>query len=216
MSPFYRTEKLMLNIYFKKRILSICTKQEVPVNADERFLLCPDKDYDISQIPFMMENNLSFQHLIVEVPENEDEKEFTDRLLSKVVRINAGGGLVTDASGNYLMIYRNGTWDLPKGMQEDGEDISLTAIREVEEESGVKAKPVELIKVTNHAYRIYGPLTVKSIWWYRMVADEKASTRPQTEEGIEKCEWVTPDDLDYRLANTYPSILDVFEAALKK
>ena len=206
----------MLNIYFKKRVLSVCTSGEVPSIADERFLLRPGADYDLSRIPFIMEDDLSFQHLAVEIPEGMSLDEFMDRMLSGVKRINAGGGVVSDKDGNWLMIYRNGTWDLPKGMQEDGEDIAVTAVREVAEESGVEATVEDFLKVTRHAYRMYGSLNVKTIWWYRMKAKENASIRPQTEEGIEKCEWVTPEDLDYRLANTYPSIQDVFEAALKK
>ena len=206
----------MQNIYFKKRILSICGAEEIPAVADESILLRPDADYDLSKIPFMMEDNLSFQHLIVEIPSGMSEEVFMDKMLSGVKKINAGGGLVADKDGNWLMIYRNGTWDLPKGMQEEGEDIAVTAVREVAEESGVKADAEDLLKITRHAYRMYGSLNVKTIWWYRMKAKENASICPQTEEGIEKCEWVTPEDLDYRLANTYPSIVDVFEAALKK
>lgn len=206
----------MLNIYFKKRILSICSSGEVPAVADERFLLRPDSEFDLSRIPFLMEENLSFQHLVVEIPSGMPLEEFMDKMLSSVKRINAGGGLVADKDGNWLMIYRNGTWDLPKGMQEEGEDIAVTAVREVAEESGVEADAEDLLKITRHAYRMYGSLNVKTIWWYRMKAKENASICPQTEEGIEKCEWVTPEDLDYRLANTYPSIVDVFEAALKK
>ena len=205
----------MLNIYFKKRTLSICGKEEVPAVADGRFLLRPSEDYDLSQIPYMMEDDLSFQHLTVEIPDGMTQEEFMEKMLSKVKRINAGGGLVADEKGNYLMIYRNGTWDLPKGMQEEGEEISITAQREVAEESGVSATPQKLLVVTWHAYRMYGSLNVKSIWWFKMIADKNSTPRPQTEEGIEKCEWVTPEDLDYRLANTYPSILDVFDAARK-
>ena len=206
----------MLNIYFKKRILSICNSGEIPAIADEKFLLKPDPDFDLSRIPFMMEDDLSFQHLVVEVPSGISVEEFLDKMLSKVKKINAGGGLVRDKEGNYLMIYRNGTWDLPKGMQEEGEDIAVTAVREVAEESGVEAEAEELLLITRHAYRMYGSLNVKTIWWYKMKAKENASICPQTEEGIEKCEWVIPEDLDYRMANTYPSIQDVFEAALKK
>ena len=105
---------------------------------------------------------------------------------------------------------------MPGGGQHPGELLPAAVEREVEEESGVKAKAGKLIKVTSHAYRMYGSFNVKSIWWFEMTPDKDAVIRPQTEEGIEKCEWVTPEDLDYRLANTYPSIVDVFEAALGK
>ena len=48
--------------------------------------------------------------------------------------IEAGGGLVSDAGGRVLMIFRNGRWDLPKGKLEPGERIEECAVREVSEE----------------------------------------------------------------------------------
>ncbi|MFR3489815.1 MAG: NUDIX domain-containing protein, partial [Alistipes ihumii] len=41
--------------------------------------------------------------------------------------IEAGGGLVSDAGGRVLMIFRNGRWDLPKGKLEPGERIEECA-----------------------------------------------------------------------------------------
>jgi 8-oxo-dGTP pyrophosphatase MutT (NUDIX family) len=38
--------------------------------------------------------------------------------------------------GEVLFIFRNGKWDLPKGNRK-GEEIEDTAMREVEEETGV-------------------------------------------------------------------------------
>ena len=39
--------------------------------------------------------------------------------------------------GEFLSIYRNGVWDLPKGKLEKGEDFQSAAVREVEEETGM-------------------------------------------------------------------------------
>ena len=50
--------------------------------------------------------------------------------------INAGGGLVVN-NNNFLWIFRNNMWDLSKGKKEKNEDISSTAIREVQEERGI-------------------------------------------------------------------------------
>ena len=204
----------MITIYFKSRTLTIAAREEITPVADERFLLKPTTDYDLSRIPYMMEENVSFQNLTVEVPCGMTEQEVFDKTFEKVTKINAGGGLVEDSEGKHLMIYRNGTWDLPKGMQEKDEDIKTTAIREVEEEAGVKAQLGPLLTVTRHAYRMYGGFFIKTTYWFKMYAPKDAPSCPQTEEGIEKCEWVTDENLDYRLANTYPSVLRVFEKAL--
>ncbi|HCZ22126.1 MAG TPA: NUDIX hydrolase, partial [Rikenellaceae bacterium] len=46
-----------------------------------------------------------------------------------------------------------GLWDLPKGHREEGEDIRTTALREVQEETGVdELKLGRLICVTDHCY----------------------------------------------------------------
>jgi 8-oxo-dGTP pyrophosphatase MutT (NUDIX family) len=41
------------------------------------------------------------------------------------------------------MILRLGKWDLPKGKMEKNEEPMICAIREVEEECGIKAKIIE-------------------------------------------------------------------------
>ena len=52
--------------------------------------------------------------------------------------INAGGGLVFNKKGEFLIIKRNDVWDLPKGKLEKGEDFETAALREVKEETGLK------------------------------------------------------------------------------
>lgn len=42
-------------------------------------------------------------------------------------------------TGKMLLIQRNGRWDLPKGKVEPGETLLQAALREVEEETGIKA-----------------------------------------------------------------------------
>ena len=84
--------------------------------------------------------------------------------------VNAAGGLVMATAGTsagdrevmtqagttadgrpevaYLMIQRNGLWDLPKGHQEPGEDIRTTALREVSEETGI---PLDQLRIADNA-----------------------------------------------------------------
>ena len=54
------------------------------------------------------------------------------------ITIYAAGGIVYNNSQQILMIFRNNFWDLPKGKLELNEKIEDCAIREVEEETGVK------------------------------------------------------------------------------
>jgi len=58
--------------------------------------------------------------------------------------ISAGGVIMRpgkDGPELALISVRSGKrWGLPKGRQEDGEDLSMTALREVAEETGLKGK----------------------------------------------------------------------------
>ena len=66
-----------------------------------------------------------------------DAKEIMKTLKTKIPIQKAGGGLVYNNKNQVLFILRNGKWDLPKGGIEKGEAIEDTALREVEEETGV-------------------------------------------------------------------------------
>jgi 8-oxo-dGTP pyrophosphatase MutT (NUDIX family) len=127
--------------------------------------------------------------------------------------IEAGGGLVTNPGGEILMIFRHTRWDLPKGKLEPDERIEDCAVREVEEETGIR-NPVlgKKLLITRHFYRLNGEWTMKKTTWYAM-SHPGGALVPQVEEDITAIEWVNPAKLDAYLRTTYPTIVDVFEAA---
>jgi hypothetical protein len=49
-----------------------------------------------------------------------DAKAFLKRLKQSVTLIEAAGGLVKNENKDFLFIYRNDKWDLPKGKIEKG------------------------------------------------------------------------------------------------
>ena len=108
----------------------------------------------------------------------------------KVVR--AAGGVVTNDRGELLMIRLRNRWDLPKGHIEEGEDSRSAAIREVEEETKIKAEALdnEPLATTWHAYNIYGPWELKSTDWWRMRTSERNAPQPQNEEDITEVRWM--------------------------
>ena len=150
------------------------------------------------------------------IPVPSDQLENTlNALCTTLTHINAAGGLVQNNAGEYLLIHRNGLWDLPKGKQEEGEDIALTALREVEEECGITGlEQGELICITHHTYHMHGLHMLKHTWWYQMKYSGDCSTlTPQLEEGIQQCKWAPASELPELLKDTYPSIRQVFEDA---
>ena len=61
------------------------------------------------------------------------------RCLKRRMRwVRAAGCVVEDDEGNRLLIRRNGRWDLPKGKVEAGETLLQAALRETEEETGLR------------------------------------------------------------------------------
>ena len=133
---------------------------------------------------------------------------------SQFKEVNAAGGLVSNRRGDVLLIRRNDLWDLPKGHQEEGEDISVTALREVQEETGVlNLRLGGLICITDHCYRRNDIWHLKHTWWYDMLYMDPVDLTPQKEEDITKAAWVARSGLSPYLKNTYPSIVEVFREA---
>lgn len=121
--------------------------------------------------------------------ENIDEiwREF-----QKLFRIiEAAGGIVSNPDGDILFIKRLGKWDLPKGKMEKGESREESAVREIEEETGLQN--VELLSFINTTYHIYiernGDKVLKCTHWFEMNFDGEDTSKPQIEEGITEVAW---------------------------
>ncbi len=98
------------------------------------------------------------------------------------------GGVVIH-KGKVLLLYKNfydhyHGWVLPKGTVEAGESPEETAIREVEEESGAKAKIIDYIGDTHYNFKASSDEIHKTVKWFLMSADAFYS-KPQREEYFE-------------------------------
>ena len=143
-----------------------------------------------------------------------DAKAFMKKVVKSITLIEAAGGLVKNMAGDYLFIYRNDKWDLPKGKIEKKEKKKVAAVREVEEECGIKVNKLEdKICKTYHTYIYKGEVVLKKSHWYMMYYKGKGKLVPQLEEGITDVRWVTKDQVSTLIQNTFPSIIDVLEKA---
>lgn len=125
----------------------------------------------------------------------------------------AAGGLVVDEQGRLLAIRRLGKWDLPKGKVERGEAVELGAVREVQEECGLKE--VELVRPlmsTWHTYERKGRQHLKRTDWFLMRGSAAEVLTAQVEEDIEEVRWLDAEGLRRMEADTYPSLLPVLAA----
>jgi len=126
--------------------------------------------------------------------------------------IKAAGGLVQNSAHDFLFIFRNNTWDLPKGKIEKGEKMKEAAVREVEEECGVTIwSRDEKICKTYHVYTLDQKVILKKTNWYSMTVSGAPKLIPQLEEGITKAVWLGKAEINPVVKNTFPSILEVLE-----
>jgi 8-oxo-dGTP pyrophosphatase MutT (NUDIX family) len=141
-----------------------------------------------------------------------DEKEIMKTLKTKIPVQKAGGGLVYNAKKEVLFIFRNGKWDLPKGGIEKGEAIEDTAMREVEEETGVGNLVVtEKLQKTYHIFKRNGRFKLKVTHWFEMQSTFEGIPEGQAEEGIEKVAWLNPEQIKEALKNSYENIKLLFD-----
>ena len=130
-------------------------------------------------------------------------------------KIIAGGGVVVNENNQVLFIYRRKKWDLPKGKLDPGEDIKACAIREVMEETGIRNLTIgNLIIVTTHSYEENGLNMQKETHWFEMKAStvDNPILTPQLEEDIEKIEWVSLENLEEYLSETYTTVQQVLNS----
>ncbi|SDJ95353.1 ADP-ribose pyrophosphatase YjhB, NUDIX family [Catalinimonas alkaloidigena] len=133
-----------------------------------------------------------------------------NRQIKSMFRIvKAGGGLVT-RNDRYLMIYRLGRWDLPKGKLDEGEKFGPAAVREVSEECNVSVQLRHKICTTWHTYENNGKDVLKQTRWYAMDCLNDLHMRPQLEENIHDVRWMKPNEVNQVLENSYLTIREVF------
>lgn len=201
----------MHKIFFEKRCIIICGNSDQALADPNAIEFHISERVDIHAIVNMFEASESLSRIYL--PSDNVELMYR-RVCAEFKEVNAAGGLVSNRRGDFLLIKRNGLWDLPKGHQEAGEDIRTTALREVQEETGVDRLELrDLICVTDHCYLRGGLWHLKHSWWYSMLYTDPTDLTPQREEDIAKAAWVAKSSLPPFLKDSYPSIVEVFREA---
>lgn len=169
-------------------------KSEQAVNfgiSNSETLIWPylGKEKSLHQIIELCEKSGTLKQIVLFA--NNPATIFND--LKKICKeIPAAGGLVFNEQNECLFIYRRQHWDLPKGKIDAGESTEQAAIREVMEETGIKA--VNLGKQLCHSYHIYktqrnGNRYLKCTTWFLMNT-HKQILNVQKEEDIEQAIWL--------------------------
>ena len=197
----------MYKIYFEDRFIAIDSE----INSDnlknnEKFICYKNKKSFYKAIKeFRKDTNII--SLFVQTKSPKKVFKYLRKMFKK---INAAGGLVLNKQGHILMIKRMGVWDLPKGKIEKGEKSPEAAVREVEEECGIKGLFIEKkIAKTYHTYIFQKENMFKTTHWFLMRYEGDEELTPQTEENITDVNWKSPEEIKDIIPNTYKSLVDI-------
>lgn len=195
--------------------------QMYKVFVNEAQLILTNKLSDIANNKYFLLNEKSINEAIESLSKKKlsiayiyhpNNEEILKKFTKKIPLVVAAGGVVTNKEGKVLFIYRNDKWDLPKGKLDKGESLEQCAIREVEEETGVKGLKIEnILKTTYHVFKRNGTFKLKEVHWYAMKTSYKGELIGQLDEGIEKVKWKGPEKIAKALENSYHNIKILFE-----
>lgn len=130
---------------------------------------------------------------------------------------SAGGVVVRPLAGDWhalLIKDPYGKWSLPKGHIEGGESLREAAVREVEEETGIRPDMVgPRIDTVDWTFR-KGDETVHKYCTYFLMRSRNGEAVPQADEGITACMWLPVRDAASRIR--YPDTREVVLRADEK
>ncbi len=155
--------------------------------------------------------NTDFGLMVITGNEEESFRKFT----KGYQRVTAAGGVVFNDKGELLLIKRQSKWDLPKGKRDEGEEIEETAVREVEEECGLKGLVLgDFLAKSYHTYFMDGKRVLKTTHWYKMQVSDVKDMQPQLEENITELAFFPPSEINLETLDTYNSIRDILSQVL--
>ncbi len=131
-------------------------------------------------------------------------------------RVKAAGGLVFRDTGELLLIFRRGLWDLPKGKANKKESLEECALREVSEETGLTGLTITgCTGITHHLFKQRQWLALKETTWYEMAYSGNETPVPEAEEDITEVRWCRIEELPVLMRKSYRSIAELLLAYMK-
>lgn len=184
------------------------------IRVGENVLTLPylGKEKSIHQVIRLCEPPNSFSEVILYA---NDPKVILKAFQSEIKEIVAAGGIVSNEFGEVLFIYRRGFWDLPKGKLDPGETLEDAAVREVEEETGIKNITLkDYVDDTYHLFKTQknGNYFLKKTYWYRMKTN-KQPVKVQKEEDIDEAVWLTVPTFLKECRPIFNNIKDILKKA---
>jgi 8-oxo-(d)GTP phosphatase len=201
----------MYKVFTNKKI--IVFTDHIPSDYLSSDYLCINEATYLNSLPDLddLQELTAYETIILSASNPEMLKR---RLLQKYYLVIAAGGIVTNKKGELLVIFRRGVWDLPKGKVDGDESPSQAAIREVHEETCIRACiPSDTPLKTSHIYTEADHYWIKETTWYLMHSEEEREPKPQIEEDITIAKWASRSEVEnHILQSTYPMIRELIQS----
>lgn len=199
-------------IYYNNKFIGFDKSQTQTSQNQTIKVYSPENKQTLNNIieDFLIETDLNSIIIL-----NHDYETVSDFFKKQFSYIEAAGGFIENAK-QYLFIHRLGKWDLPKGKLDKGETIQNAAVRECEEECGVKnLKIIKQLSSTFHIYQYKRGYALKQTYWFYMTTNDAGKLIPQLEENIDEAKWFSENEVkNIALNDTYLTIKDVVLEAL--
>jgi 8-oxo-dGTP diphosphatase len=106
-------------------------------------------------------------------------------------RVEAAGGVVLGPDGRVALVHRPryDDWSLPKGKLDAGESFEEAALREVEEETGLRARLVRELRSVEYHDNKGRPKLVR--YWLMEVEEDPGFV---ANDEVDELRWVEPEE----------------------
>jgi 8-oxo-dGTP pyrophosphatase MutT (NUDIX family) len=207
---------MYVKIYFDNKPLFLCNEVDEAlqpyIHHDDAVFIDELNSHTVKS----MIHEMQLEKVHAGVFYHPDLEELKKSFYKKFTIVQAAGGLVTNEKKELLMIFRRGKWDLPKGKLDKGEKLEDCAVREVEEETGLKnVKLISPLIITYHTYHEGTKFILKESHWYTMKVNGEQKLVPQAEEDISEIKWVTTKESENLFPQCFPSVIDVIKEFMK-
>ncbi len=194
----------MYKVFFKESCFLLTDQKKWDENKYSIYI-----HYEADQTKAYIRQQLHKEEVFHAVIYHHDPEVLLSVFKSCFFYVKAAGGAVCE-NGRILIIKRLGMTDLPKGHIEANESIEAGAIREVEEECGIRQVRIVMpIDSTLHIYPHREEWYLKKTYWFMMTCSPGQHPVPQREEGIEEVYWIPISEIGNILPDTYPSLRPV-------
>ncbi len=203
----------MYKVFKDNSLFILASSGDIPHIKEEFLTICISNIEDVLDVIFKHSDSEGQTIIIAYESKEELITAFENSLTQRI----AAGGWVFNSNEELLVIDRLQHLDIPKGHLEEGETLEQCAIREVEEETGIRnISIVRELGISRHIFQYSKDeeFILKITHWYEMRSDFTGKFIAQKEEGVEQVFWLSKNELLNNKDKMWRSLWDFYQEKL--